>query len=96
MKIMVTQISVEEQSFRNLVSYFYEELTQLTAGSSGNKILSISQRRTLRKHKVVVLQNLYEDDIVKTVLELTNHALRVMDELALEDGFDGSLEVITW
>ena len=67
---------MDEQSFRNMVWFYAEELKRILAGESILDVLNARERRGLRKIGVIELSSL---------LELTEKAKKALEELESEE-----------
>jgi hypothetical protein len=50
--------SLEEQSFKNLIKYYENDLRRILNGASVNDILEFADRKTLRHYKIIGYRNL--------------------------------------
>ena len=49
--------SLEEQSFKNLIKYYENDLRRILNGASVNDVFEFADRKTLRHHKIVGYRN---------------------------------------
>jgi len=66
----MSNLSLEEQSFINLVNHFRPQLERIMKGESANKVIpEKSTRLTLRNHGVLVRRRLCPTEEAKRILE---------------------------
>lgn len=80
--IKVVEFSPEEQSFRNRIHFFRDELKQIQNGGKAHDVLGRRLCRTMRRDGILVLKHQYdsEKNQIRKYLDLTEEAKALVED----------------